>query len=113
MRTREEVQSIVGELCAGLRKLFPGEEMDVILFGSYARETADDGSDIDVMILLDAPRPSLAEKNWQVGEIAAELLLEHGVLVSPIVENREYFEQNVRTLPFFRSIQTEGVKISA
>ena len=113
MRTREEVLSIVRELCADLRRLFPGEIMDVILFGSYARETADEGSDIDVMILLDESRQRLAEKSWQVGEIAAELLLEHGVLVSPIVENREYFDQNVQTLPFFKCIQSEGVKISA
>lgn len=40
MRTREEVLSIVRELCADLRRLFPGEIMDVILFTGTTRQPA-------------------------------------------------------------------------
>lgn len=40
MRTREEVLSIVRELCADLRRLFSGEIMDVILFTGTARQPA-------------------------------------------------------------------------
>ena len=65
------------------------------------------------MYLVDAPRTAIAERNWQIGEAAALVLLEHGIVVSPIVENREYFRDKVDVLPFFTNIQREGVRMSA
>ena len=113
MCTQSEVSSIINQLRERLCYLFPFEQFDVILFGSYARNEADDGSDIDVLFLVDASRQSIAEKNWQVGEVCADLLLEHGIVVSPIIENRDYFHRQANLLPFFKSIQQEGVRIGA
>ena len=70
-------------------------------------------SDIDVLLLIDASRQEIASRNWQVGELAADLLLDYGIVVSPIVENREYFSRNLDLLPFYRNIDHEGVRISA
>ena len=89
------------------------DKIEAILFGSYARGDADPGSDIDVLILVDASRQDISAQNWQVGDMAAELLLNYGVVVSPIVENREYFNRNVNVLPFYRNVNREGVRISA
>ena len=36
------------------------EKPDVVLFGSFARDEAQEGSDIDVMYLVDAPRSVIA-----------------------------------------------------
>jgi len=113
MRTRQEVITIVAELCSRTKTLFPQGKIEAILFGSYAREDADAGSDIDVLILVDASRQAISDRNWQVGDLAAELLLDHGIAVSPLVENREYFNQNLQLFPFYRSIEREGVRISA
>ncbi len=114
MCSQSDAVAIVHQLREGLQQLFPQEKFDeVILFGSYARNEAEDGSDIDVLFLADATRQSIAEKNWQVGELCADLLLEHGVLVSPIIENRDYFRSHSALLPFFRNIQREGIKIDA
>ena len=113
MCSQDEARSIIHQLSESIADLFPQEHPDVILFGSYARNEAADGSDIDVLYLVDAPRQTIAEKNWLVGADAADLLIEHGIVVSPIVENRAYFQHNVETLPFFRNIQREGVRIGA
>lgn len=113
MCSQREVNAIIGELRDGLCPLFPAERFDIILFGSYARDDAEEGSDIDVMFLVDAPRQAIEERQWQIGEVAAALLLEHGVVVSPIVENRKYFHDNVDLFPFYRNIQREGVRVSA
>lgn len=109
----KQVQTIVSELCNGLSAVFPQGRIDAILFGSYARGDNDEGSDIDVLLLVNASREDIARRNWQVGDVAAELLLRYGVLVSPIVENREYFNANVEALPFYRNISREGVRLSA
>jgi predicted nucleotidyltransferase len=86
---------------------------DIILFGSYARNDADKGSDIDLMVLTDLSRADIATLNWKLGEIVSELLLEYGILVSPIVENQSFFAENTTRMPFFRNIRDEGVRIRA
>ncbi len=106
---QKDVNQILGELCAEVASVFPGEKIDPVLFGSYARGEADEGSDIDVLLLVDTPREQIARRHRHIGNIAAELLLKHDVLVSPIVENRSYFLSNVDLLPFYRNIQKEGV----
>lgn len=113
MRTRQEVAAIVAELCSRIALLFPEDKIEAILFGSYARGDADPGSDIDVLLLVDASRQDISDRNWQVGNLAAELLLNHGIVVSPFVENREYFNRNLQLFPFYRGIEREGVRISA
>ena len=108
-----QVQTIVSELCHGLSAIFPQDRIDAILFGSYARGDNDDGADIDVLLLVDTSREDISCRNWQVGDLAAELLLQYGILVSPIVENRDYFNANADILPFYRNICREGVRFSA
>jgi len=112
MRLQLEVHRIIEQLHDRLKSIFPQEQFDVILFGSYARNDADDGSDIDVMFLVDASRQTIQEKQWQVGEAAAEVLIDHDIVVSPIVENRAYYHANTNILPFFKNVQREGVRIN-
>ena len=113
MCSREKAMDMISEMSARMAQLFPEGLTSVVLFGSYARNDAEEGSDIDVMYLVNTPRDVIAERNWQVGSAAADLLLEHGVVISPIVENQDYFSSYSTVYPFFRNIQREGVRISA
>lgn len=112
MQTMHTVETIINELCAKLSTIFPHDKIDAILFGSYARGDAEFGSDIDVLILVDSSRQTIVQKNWQIGELAADFLLNSDIVISPLVENREYFHANANVLPFYRNIQSEGVSIS-
>lgn len=113
MRTNLEVRKIIEELCVSMASLFPQDQIEAILFGSYARGDAEPGSDIDVLILVDASRQDISAQNWQVGDLAAALLLDYGIVVSPIVENRGYFNSNVNVLPFYCNVDREGVRLGA
>ena len=113
MRTESEIARIVAELYSGIALLFPQSSVEAILFGSYARGDAGSGSDIDVLLLVDASREDISAQNWQVGNLAAELLINYDVVVSPIVENKNYFNSNLDVLPFFRNIDQEGIKLVA
>ena len=113
MCSQLEVRTIIAQLRESLESIFPQERFAVILFGSYARNDADDGSDIDVMFLVDSSRQMIQEKHWQIGEVAAEVLMDFGIVVSPIVENRAYYYANADLLPFFKNVQREGVRIIA
>jgi len=46
-------------------------------YGSYA----DDGSDIDVMLHVGSFRQTIQEKHWQIGEAAAEVLIDFGMFI--------------------------------
>ena len=113
MCSQLEVRTIIAQLRERLSIIFPQEQFDIILFGSYARHDADDESDIDVMFLVNSSRQTIQEKHWQIGEAAAEVLMDFGIVVSPIVENRAYYHANADLLPFFRNVQREGVRIVA
>ena len=110
MCSQDQLRDIVSQLRSALQPMFNEQTIDIILFGSYARNQAGEDSDIDLLILVDSPRERIAELNWQVGDAAANLLLRYGVAISPIVENRDYFRANSHILPFFRNIQREGVQ---
>jgi len=113
MGSQVALQEILNALRGRLDALLGASVKDVILFGSYARNDADEGSDIDVMVLTDLSRADIAALIWKIGEITGDLLLEYGVLVSPIVENQSFFTENTAHMPFFRSVRDEGVRISA
>ena len=111
MYSLHEIRTIISHLHESLQSVFPQEQFDVILFGSYARNDADNRSDIDVMFLVDSSRQTIQEKQWQIGEAAAKVLLDFGIVVSPIVENRAYYHANADLPPFFKSVQREGIWI--
>ena len=109
---QDHTNQIIRELCSEISHLFPDEKMEVILFGSYARGDPEEGSDVDVMLLVDSSREEIAKKNWQVGDAAGEILINRGILISPIVENRSFFNNNVKTIPLFKNVAQEGIHIN-
>ena len=113
MQTKQNVKKIIEDLCSRVAPLFPQDRIEAILFGSYARGDAESDSDIDVLILVDASRQDISMQNCTVGNLAADFLLEYGIVVSPIVENRDYFIKNLNVLPFYRNIAREGVSLGA
>ncbi len=50
-----KVRDVVMELEKSLRELYGDRFRDLLLYGSYARGTADEGSDVDLLLLLEGP----------------------------------------------------------
>ena len=113
MQKQRDLNGIIQQLCTGLKPLFPQGAMEAIVFGSYARGDADAQSDIDVMVLVDSSRQDISRMTWEIGDVAAQILLDKGVMVSPIVENRHYFQQNASLFPLYKNIVREGVRYRA
>lgn len=51
----EKIRDVVLELERGLQKLYGSRFRGLLLYGSYARGTAGEGSDVDLLLLLDGP----------------------------------------------------------
>jgi len=100
-RYREAVESFTNR---AVREL--GDRIDaIILYGSAARNEADENSDIDVLILT--AHPEIRER---VYDIAYDVNLEYDVLLSFFFIDRERFLRLLELgSPFAENVLTEGV----
>ncbi|MEI7671808.1 MAG: nucleotidyltransferase family protein [Syntrophales bacterium] len=83
--------------------------IDLRLYGSKARGTADADSDIDVMIELEELPPTLYEK---VFDLIFDVNLRHGVFISAVLFGRKELEDGpMSASPLFKAIEREGVRL--
>lgn len=113
MCSAQQLGQVMNRLIGDVKKLFDYADMEVILYGSYARQEADEDSDVDVMVLLDMPREKLPAYRRNMAKIAGDMLFDYGVVVSPVLENRTFFERNRETYPFFRNVDREGIRYAS
>ena len=108
MKTRPAIPEVVREARDRLRLLYGEKLRHVILYGSHARGDADEGSDIDLLIVLKELHDPEAESS-SMDPIASELSLEHDTVLCflPIAE-RDYLERNT---PLLLNIRREGVPV--
>lgn len=80
----------------------------VILFGSYARQQATAGSDVDVLIVLDDPVDASVEIS-RTSAFIAQLCLEHNLLISRLFLSASRYESE--NSPLLRNIRQEGIAL--
>lgn len=80
----------------------------VILYGSYARGTATDHSDVDLVVVVDDMlKPD--EVRRSLSDLLLDILLEDGELVSVIVLPEHFFHS--WNSPFLLNVKNEGVHL--
>lgn len=109
MLSPAQINEIMRQLRDGMSALFPGEAMDIILYGSYARGDAEPGSDLDVMVLADTSREEISKRGWDISGLGSDLSLSCDVMVSIFVENRTFFQTLLPALPFFQNVLKDGI----
>jgi len=79
------------------------------LFGSVARNEAEEFSDIDILIIVKHFDYQLRR---ELSKLSSEYSLSHGVCISPIVKDKKTWEQNefYQTL-FYQEIQRDSVRL--
>lgn len=86
----------------------PGRVRRVTLFGSVARGEASEDSDVDVLVVVDAP--SFVERRDAMN-LAGELGLDNDLVIAPIVLSADEWaelERRERALP--RELARDGVE---
>ena len=92
-----------------LLKEFGDRVVDLRLFGSRARGEGDEESDLDLLVLL---KDDAAPRRSRIFEIAADILLEHEIDVSPLAMTEGHFEElkrRERLLP--QEIERDGQRV--
>ncbi len=109
------IENILKEYVNGLFKMIGDELNKVILYGSYARgEQNLDGeiSDIDIMILVDKKDCDIKDLQKKILDYSYDFDLKYDILLSPIVENTENYNNKIKYMAFYKKVQEEGVLLN-
>jgi predicted nucleotidyltransferase len=108
MEIAPRLRAILQELRARLERLYGDQLVGLLLYGSQARGDAEEGSDIDVLVVLQGPIDALDEIA-RSGADVAELSLANDVVISCVFKSQEAFE-NQRS-PLILNARDEGIAV--
>lgn len=97
------------EFCRRLSRAVGENNFTVTLFGSRARGGVDAESDLDLFITLDHDDAGGRVRHAAL-DVACELTLESGILVSPIIGDRRFLAQR-EGFRFPEAVKREGVHL--
>jgi predicted nucleotidyltransferase len=102
----KRIKKVLEQFKKEARRLYADRLKGVILYGSWARDDATAGSDIDVMVVLKG-RISPGREIDRMIDIATDILLEYGELISlyPVSE-RDY--ESLKS-PLLLNVRREGI----
>ena len=111
MCTKSQIKNITDAMVREYRQIYGDAIADIILFGSYARGDYDDESDIDIVGIVHGTRYQLQHKLKLLWDMSADLGLDNDIVISPSVIPYDEYIKHKSTLPYYRNIDKEGIKI--
>ena len=103
-----KLKQLLKELKNGLAALYGARLYGVYLFGSYARNTQEPESDVDIMIVLNDYEYYGVELD-RTSELTSRLSLKYGISVSTIFQRlQEWLEADT---PLLRNVRIEAVPV--
>ncbi len=80
----------------------------LILYGSYARKDYNAESDIDLLILIDKETITRNDK-IKITYPLYDVELETGIVISPKVYSKKFWQQEHKVTPFYENVNREGI----
>ena len=100
-------KAILQELVQGMVEIIKSDIVKVILYGSVARGTNDEESDIDIMIIIKNELDSFAED--KLSDFIVDMNLKYDKVFSVIDVNVHKFDKWAAVLPFYQNVDREGI----
>jgi len=104
----ENVENLLAELKNGLKKLYGERLKRLILYGSYARGDQQEGSDLDILVVLNDFERAPIELN-RTSDLAGDLSLENEITISLMfMREKDWLTADK---PLLRNVRVEGVPV--
>ena len=87
-------------------KIYGESLLSIILYGSVARNSATDDSDIDIAFIVTRDEAELHDK---LLDVIVDLNLEYDQLISPSMIEIDIYNKWKKVLPYYKNIENEGV----
>ncbi len=94
-------------LVHGLREIYGELIISIVLYGSVARGTQTEESDIDIAVLLKAGQTR--EMYDKMGDLVVDLELEYDKVLSVLRIDYDKFRQWENTMPFYVNVKKDGI----
>lgn len=108
-----KLEKLLNEIENELLEIFGENLKKIILYGSYARETSDKGSDIDIMVLVSMSDKEIDKTRHKVLDMIVEYSIRYGVVLSIIEHNYHHFYEWIDVIPFYKNVENEGIELYA
>ncbi|MCD8380321.1 MAG: nucleotidyltransferase domain-containing protein [Lachnospiraceae bacterium] len=109
----QELKEMLEELSGLLRQVYGDRLKSIILYGSVARGTQTEGSDIDIMVLIDGDEAELRKYTDQLNDVSTDMSLKYIKVFSIMdVSYQEYIDWE-QISPFYKNVSREGVLLYA
>ena len=99
------IREVILKLEQGLRELYGDRYRGLLIYGSYARGEAREGSDVDLLLLLEGP-VNPTQEILRVQDVKWPLSLENNLALSVMPVNIEDFKK-AKTI-FLRTVRREA-----
>jgi|SRR6185295_3351244 len=106
----DHIREVVLKLESGLKDLYGDRFRGLLLYGSYARGDAREGSDVDLLLLLEGPVDTVREI-LRLQPVKWPLSLESTLVLSVMPVSIEAFER--AKTAFLRTVQKEAIPAAA
>lgn len=103
----DDLSGLLDRLARGLETIFGERYRGLVLYGSYARGDADEGSDVDVLLLLDGD-VAWWDEYLKAEPVVLPLSLEMVITISLRPVSVERFRNGAD--PFMRNVRREGIR---
>lgn len=97
---------VLQKLIPGLIEIFHHSINSIILYGSVARGTQTDESDIDIAVIVNSYTKDMHE---QMLDFIVDLELEYNKVLSVLLIDYDKFEEWGNIMPFYKNVKREGV----
>ncbi len=108
--TEKKIKEIMERFSSETKKLYGRTLRTVILYGSCARGDFSPDSDIDIMVLLDIPQDKINEERKRILDISDKLDWDYDVVLTPVVQNYQVYQEYLPVSKFYQNVQREGVR---
>lgn len=95
------------ELVRGLLRLLPEQTVQIVLYGSVARGTAEADSDIDIALFLNG-RLSSAQQD-ALSDLIVDLNLKYDKVFSVVDIDQQTYLKWRHVTPFYQNVSKEGI----
>ena len=109
----ERLKKILMELAEMLHEVYRDKLKLVILYGSTARGTATEDSDVDIMVLVDGTEQELRTFEDKLGDVSTDISIKYFKVFSIIDVSYQEYITWMKISPFYRNISEEGVVLYA
>lgn len=109
----ENIKEMLAELAESLKKIYSDKLKTVVLYGSVARGTQTDDSDIDIMILIDGNNDELRQYDDKLSDVSTDFSLKYLKVLSVVDISYQEYEEWKNLSPFYKNVSEEGVILYA